>query len=344
MSEIDSNKNSIEQLENDTNKQEQPHDELQILKQFINEREERFNAKYELRRKNDNAEEIRSNEGLFSRLDSSIKKITSFIKRLKNLTESQKDSLAKEMITLNLTKYISEVAAAFTEAKMKMNDISCAIHLCSLMHQYYADFSSTLFELWQKSLNLKRDEKVGNPSKLRVDLRFFAELIIVGILPQKESLSLLGNQLTILTTFDKDHANISIITSFCKHCGEDFADLMPNKIYLLADKYKLEIPRSTIFPIEKQKAVKNLFKEYFKTLSQHLVNDHKEVQKMDRQNRKIIQTKGELSSEKKEKYEQASQAYQKLFQNSEVLADLLGEQMPEFPVEGNIFYEILFFS
>jgi len=157
------------------------------------------------------------------------------------------------------------------------------------MHQNYAEFAPLLFEQWQKLLNLKKDEKVANPSKFRVDLRFFAELITIGIMPQKESLSLLGNQLTILTLHDKEHANISIITSFCKHCGEDFEDLVPLKYENLALKHDIKIPPNTIYSSERQKAVKALFRDYYRTLVQHLLNEHKEIQRLERQNNKIYQ-------------------------------------------------------
>ena len=158
-------------------------DEVAELNEFLNEREKRISSKLASRTKNKNVDALRLDENNLKKLDSSIKKVTSFIKRLKGLTESQKDALSKEMTQLNLSKYLSEVAAAFLEAKLKMNDVSCALHLCSLLHQHYADFAALLFEQWQKVLNLKKDEKVANPSKLRVDLILFAELITIGILP-----------------------------------------------------------------------------------------------------------------------------------------------------------------
>lgn len=78
----------------------------------------------------------------------------------KNLTESQHDSLVKDLQSLNLTKYVSEVAQAVVETKLKMSDISTAVHLCSLLHQRYHDFAPTLLENWQKVLTPKKDEKV----------------------------------------------------------------------------------------------------------------------------------------------------------------------------------------
>lgn len=72
--------------------------------------------------------------------------------------------------------------------------------------------------------------QVLNQSKFRVDLRFFAELISVGVLPEKAALSTLSSQLNLLINHDKEeHNNISVIQSFCKHCGSDYAGLIPRK-------------------------------------------------------------------------------------------------------------------
>jgi regulator of nonsense transcripts 2 len=64
------------------------------------------------------------------------------------------------MRTLNLTKYISEVAAAIVEAKLKMTDVPAVVNLCCVLHQTYAEFAAHLIENWQKILSLKKDEKV----------------------------------------------------------------------------------------------------------------------------------------------------------------------------------------
>ena len=51
-------------------------------------------------------------------------------------------------------------AAAVVESKLKMSDIHCALTICSLMYQRYADFSSSLMENWHKALLTKKDDKV----------------------------------------------------------------------------------------------------------------------------------------------------------------------------------------
>ena len=47
------------------------------------------------------------------------------------------------------------------ENKLKMSDVNCAVHLCSLLHQRYAEFASALLDNWQKVLLSKKDDKVS---------------------------------------------------------------------------------------------------------------------------------------------------------------------------------------
>lgn len=199
-------------------------EEKALLTTFIQETDERLNHRAEIRNVNQNAQNTRPGESHFSKLDSSLKKNTTFVKKIKNFTGTQIETYTKDMAGLNLSKYISEIAAAIVDAKLKMSDVGPAVKLCSTLHQTYADFSQHLFENWQKTLSFKIGEKIANPSKLRVDLRFYAELVSVGLFNNKTAFTLLGTALTSLINMDKEeHLNIAIILSFCKNCGEDYA-------------------------------------------------------------------------------------------------------------------------
>lgn len=153
------------------------------LNQYIIEITARIEAKRVLR--NENVTCIRPPDEYFSKLDSSLKKNTAFVKKLRQFTSSQLDSLLKDMASLNLTKYISEVCAAIVEAKLKMTDVAAAVILCSKIFQIYVDFTQSLFENWQKALAMKSGDKIQNPSKMRVDLRLYAELLSAGIFNNK---------------------------------------------------------------------------------------------------------------------------------------------------------------
>lgn len=50
-----------------------------------------------------------------------------------------------------------------------------------------------------------------------------------------------------MTASDKEeHGNVNILLSFCRHCGEDYAGLMPRKYRLLNEKFNMEIPKSDV--------------------------------------------------------------------------------------------------
>ena len=69
----------------------------------------------------------------------------------------------------------------------------------------------------------------------------------MGIFTERVGLGVLANQLLFLTSNDKeDHNNLSILLSFAKHCGDDYANLVSRKIRLLGEKYEIEIPKSGV--------------------------------------------------------------------------------------------------
>ncbi|CAJ0926298.1 unnamed protein product [Ranitomeya imitator] len=325
---------------------------------------ERHQARKELRSKNQNASEHRPEEHFFSRLDSSLKKNTAFVKKLRTITEQQRDSLSHDFNGLNLSKYIAEAAASIVEAKLKISDVNCAVHLCSLFHQRYADFAQSLLQVWKKHFEARKEDKTPNITKLRTDLRFIAELTIIGIFTDKEGLSLIYEQLKNIINADREsHTHVSVVISFCRHCGDDIAGLVPRKVKCASDKFNLNFPPSEIISPEKQQPFQNLLKEYFTSLTKHLKRDHRELQNIERQNRepvtpkiegyigglstafqnavdkplmpylvkRILHTKGELSEDRHKQYEEFATSYQKLLANSQSLADLLDENMPELP-------------
>lgn len=302
--------------------------EKAALEEYTANLEARLKQKYEIRNQNLNCS--RPPENYFSKLDSGLKKNTTFVKKLKSFSASQLDVLLKDFATLNLTKYISEVAAAIAEAKLKMSDIPAAISLCSVLHRTYADFSSNFFENWQKILTFKATDKITNSSKLRVDIRFYAELVAVGIFMNKTGLPLLGNVLTVLINMDKEeHNNIPILLSFCKHCGDDYAGLMPRKIREASEKHNIPVPRNTFLPAEKQTAVRTLLKDYFLSLTKHLLAERAQLQALHAANQRTLHTRGELSQERKEQLEQHQTTYDKLLVNAQNFAEVLGEDLGE---------------
>ncbi|KAK2710519.1 regulator of nonsense transcripts 2-like isoform X2 [Artemia franciscana] len=285
-----------------------------LLEEYILESTKRLQQREALRCINLSAANNRPDESVLSRLDSNLKKNTAFVRKLKNYTESQRESILKDCETLNLSKYIGEISSAICETKIKIFDIPALIEICSVIHRKYADFGPAFLESWQKSLSLKKDSKISNLSKFRVDLRFYAELISAGIFTLKDGLPLLGSVLTTLVQSDKEeHSNISILLSFCKACGDDFAGLVPYKIHVLAEEKKTPLPQSDLLPLDKKKNVRQLLKDYYASVVAHVMNEYRELQSLERQARKILNSRGELSPERKEALDAKKEAFDRLF-------------------------------
>jgi regulator of nonsense transcripts 2 len=138
-------------------------------------------------------------------------------------------------------------------------------------------------------------------------------------------LPLLGQILTSSIAQDKEeHSNLSIILSFFKHVGEEYAGLTSRRILLLAKKY------------EKQHNVRNLVRDYHQTVCKHLRQENKDLQAAERSKRKAMESRGEISDGKREQLELMTSNYEKLFQSTQTLSDLFNENMSELPREVDV--------
>ncbi|XP_016984752.1 regulator of nonsense transcripts 2 [Drosophila rhopaloa] len=307
-------------------------EEREELQQFINELRDKIESKRQLRLQNSTFE--LPGEEHFAKLDSNLKKNTAFVKKLKLFTATQLEALLRELSALNLSKYISEICAALAEAKLKMTDVPAVVTLASRLHCTYADFDVQFLEAWQKALNIKASEKIANPSKLRVDLRLFAELVSSGVIQMKPGLAQLGVVLVHLIAQDKDdHSNFSIILSFCRHCGEEYAGLVPQKMQQLASKFGVEVPKSDFLTADKQLNLRTMLKGYFKALCKHVLAEQTELMNMTKNIRRTMECKGEISTEKREKCELMQAGFDKLLASAQSLSELLGEPLPELAKE-----------
>ncbi|CCE62851.1 hypothetical protein TPHA_0D02130 [Tetrapisispora phaffii CBS 4417] len=131
------------------------------------------------------------------KLDSSIKRNTGFIKKLKlGITKENLPSLVKDLSEVLLSKYLSEIIITSNEALSNLNnkndDIIAAVEVISILHQRFkSQFSEKLFELFLSNftnpsteLDNEKDE-LTRISKINCNLRIFTELYLVGIFSLK---------------------------------------------------------------------------------------------------------------------------------------------------------------
>jgi regulator of nonsense transcripts 2 len=76
-------------------------------------------------------------------LDSSIKKNTAFVKKLLKLTDETRDPLIKELKTLNLNRYVTEMAQTVASAPLKVLEMlmHCIFIVCIRLTWFFRLFS-----------------------------------------------------------------------------------------------------------------------------------------------------------------------------------------------------------
>lgn len=87
---------------------------------------------------------------------------------------------------------------------------------------------------------------------------------------------------------------------------------------------------------DRQQNLKNLLKDYYTCLIKHLKTEHKEYQSALRLHKKILESKGEVSSDRKEKLEALQSSYEKLISSAQSMSDLLNETLPELPKDEQV--------
>ena len=132
--------------------------------------------------------------------------------------------------------------------------------------------------------------QLANVSKYRVTLRLLGELIIGGVFPKlPEGIKILSTILSNIVNCDKEsHVYVQVISSFARHCGEDFAGITSRKQRLMAEKHKAVFPKCAVVPAEDQAAIQQLFLTYYKSLANHLLRAHKDLQNREKQNRQTL--------------------------------------------------------
>ena len=120
------------------------------------------------------------------KLKSDLKKCTAFCKKIKS-TPSFDDivvkSLLKDIDTLNLTRYLDEIANAFLECKLKVGDVQGVAQVCVALHQRYSDFMmEILVPSFIRSFKSKND--AVDAKQRRIFFRILTELLICGVLPE----------------------------------------------------------------------------------------------------------------------------------------------------------------
>lgn len=111
-------------------------------------------------------------------LKSDLKKTTTFVKKLRLITTDGILQCLRDIKTLNLKLYISEIINSLNEINCKPNDLSNIIKLCNELHLIYDDFTIPLINKIKESL-LSQDEEIQK--RRRIQIRMIIEFYQIGL-------------------------------------------------------------------------------------------------------------------------------------------------------------------
>ena len=183
-------------------------------------------------------------------LKSDLKKCTAFVKKIKSgsyHTPTELNSPNNPIRTLNLTRYVEEVAAALTEpqTKVKQSEIPGMVMLCVEMHRRYETFSKALIPtlLAGVSGNSGKSDD-GECLPRRICLRLLTEFVLHGIITDMKPLvKVVKDAAGVPSEEGKDYAvtDANIIVTFSKSGGHEMLGSIPRSVRLDCERLQKEI-------------------------------------------------------------------------------------------------------
>ncbi|KAF4382282.1 hypothetical protein G4B88_011611 [Cannabis sativa] len=302
----------------------------------LEEMKKSIEGKITLRQSNLNPE--RPDSGFLRTLDSSIRRNTAVIKKLKQINEEQREGLLDDLRSVNLSKFVSEAVTSICDAKLRSSDIQSAVQICSLLHQRYKDFSPSLV---QGLLKVFFPGKSGDDSdtdrnqkamKKRSTLKLLLELYFVGVIEDSAIfVSIIKDLTSIEHLKDRDttQTNLSLLASFARQ-GRIFLGLP-----LSGQEVYEEFLKGLNITSDQKKIFRKALHAYYEAASELLQTEHTSLRQLEHENAKILNAKGELSDENVASYEKLRKSYDQLYRNISSLAEALDMQPPVMPEDGH---------
>lgn len=267
-------------------------------------------------------------------LKSDLKKTSTFTTKVKLMSESHRASLTKDIQTLNLTRYVSEIVDGVAEAKLKPTDVSVAVHVCCMMHQRYSDFTEALIPKLLAPLREEPppgdEEDKESYRRRRVNLRLLTELHLCGVFDGTVSLMRMMRRLAGEGPRRREEVgaarsdwrgpiepcppglranDVSLIVAFAKQAGTSMSSSAEAATY------------------------EGVLRSLYERLCSHLEGAHKELRRREKRFEKERLLCGTLHEDKEAILEASHRAYDKLLTHVTSLSEVLKEPMPELQEE-----------
>ena len=284
-----------------------------------------------------------------TKLDSSMKKNTAMIRKLKTLHDGNAASILSDLERVNQSKYVSEAVSAILEAPLKAKDVKAAVRVCSILCQRYDDFGSILKERLLGMLLAS----TTSVSKKRVCIRLFFMCVKVGICSQKVGADLMailrGWTQQVKLTATSDPGPLSLLQTFLKAGGvglfqplyvishEDevrglassgdagarqCVDMMDELTTMVLDLWSLKDTDAA--------KVQQFVYQYFDTAVDVLKKSWNVLESVRVENASILNSRGDVSEKRIEQYKVQVEHFESLRQAVNTLAITLNKDKPYF--------------
>ncbi|MEW5297640.1 MAG: hypothetical protein WDW36_000836 [Sanguina aurantia] len=288
-------------------------------------------------------------------LDSSVRRNTALIKKLRGLSEETHASILDDIARMDQSKYVSEAVAAIAEASLRPSDIPAAVKVCSALHRRYPDFSSQIAAALAKAFQAAGSSSGSGESasrRRRALLRLLVELLSVGVYSGAGVLLTLVKELAnqdFKKERDSAHTALSLLASFAKTSADLLAESPPSTMgpatdsaeqeeagnaaaaeALQTEQAALQEEISLRFALSEPErhSFTKVFERCYDGGATALQEEHTAMIAQERENALTLNTRGELSAEVAAEYERRRKAYESLHRGVVSLAEVLGRPAP----------------
>ena len=291
-----------------------------------------------------------ADEGALKARDSSIKRNSTVIRKLRSVTEETKEALLRELGGLNSSKYVTEAAAALAEGRHKPGDVSAAVEVASWLGRQYAEFGPALGAALARvvpAAGAATGGEDGAPLLLpqrRLKLRLLTECVLLGCVPEASPLVACARELSLDTGRDKEAlaSNAALVATLARTAP---AELLGTKAgggggggggsgAAPADAPPPPPPHAPFgtppLPPERQAQLLACVARTCDAASSSLVAEHAAVLSCERDNARALDARGEVPEAQLLVTERARKSFEGLLKSVAALCDALCREQPSF--------------
>ncbi|KAK0461159.1 ARM repeat-containing protein [Desarmillaria tabescens] len=304
-----------------------------------------------------------------SKLDSSLKRHTALIKRIRqSVASDNRDQILKDIDSLSLEKYVDEIAGATVEGISRCKtekDVWSAVEVISALHRRFpSSFAAVLVPSLASALSSpsraslsnippeqREKEDTSRVTRQRPVLRVCSELALVGVIkdaPSRSGGEWIMKVMKELLSNDPSLSSLPLLTTFLKSYSHPFLGVTPaivKQVSVNSEPGTLSATQAVdtmAFPALDddigffvEQDIRDRFKRmcegYFESVSKKLVIEHKRLQEQDRRNHEAYIRSGEIFEDRQQAYEKMTKGYEKLLASCQSLSELLYLPMPPLP-------------